>query len=73
MAVRCSDESASHFLIYGADKNKAKFCTDRLSKETKELRSTGSELTIVFNSISYDQYTPSNFKASYMFFTGKRR
>lgn len=60
-------------MVNGADKNRAKFCHDRLSKDTKELRSTGSELTLTFNSISFDQYTPSNFKASYMFFTGKIR
>jgi hypothetical protein len=41
-----------------------------LSKETKEFRSTGSQLVLVFNSIVYDQYTtPSNFKANYAFYT----
>ena len=71
---RCNDEAASHFLVYGAEKSsQAKFCHDRMAKEPKELRSNGSELTLVFNSISYDQYTPSNFKASYTFFTGNNK
>lgn len=70
MFLRCSDNTVSHFVVYGADKHKNKYCFNRLNKENMELRSNGPQMTLVFNSINLDHNTPSNFKASYTFYTG---
>lgn len=40
-----------------------------MTKEPREIKSDGSHLTLIFNSINVDRFTPSNFKASYSFYT----
>ncbi|CAF0709121.1 unnamed protein product [Brachionus calyciflorus] len=65
----CNENNVSHFVVYGSDRSKSKYCFNRLSKEPRELKSLGAHMTLIFNSINVDHYTPSNFKASYNFYT----
>ena len=66
----CNDNYVTNFVAYGTDRHDAKYCFDFLAKEPKELRSSGSQMTLIFNSIIADQYTPSTCQASYTFYTG---